>query len=651
MMRRALVAAALLAFITTTPAGATTLPAGFTETLITNSVVAATSMAIAPDGRIFVLEQGGAIRIIQNGVLLGTPFATINVNAALERGLLGLAFDPNFASNQFVYIYYTAPSPAPHNRVSRLTANGNVAVAGSELQLLNLPNLSSAENHNGGALHFAPDGTLFIGVGDNANAALAPSLTSTMGKMLRINSNGTIPSNNPFFSQTTGINQSIWAIGFRNPFTFSFQPGTGRLFINDVGNLTWEEINNGVAGANYGWGPALNDGDPTAFHRYGNATVVIPGTDAACAITGGTFYNPPTANFPAAYVGKYFFSDYCGEWIRSIDPTNAASITNFATGLGTFGSVVDLDVAADGSLYYLARADSSVYRIRYTATPTPTARPTATSTSRPTATATTRPRATATATMTPPPDGCAIGATCEAETAARGGGVLVSALHAGYTGAGFADYQGNGTGFVEWTVNVPSAGTYTLNIRYANGGTGDRPMAIAVNGTTVVSSMSFPVTGWTSWTVRTQSVSLPAGVVRIRATELPNGPNVDNLVVTAGATPTATVRPRVTPTNTATPTSTTRPRATPTFTPTVRGLPTPTFTATPPRATPTTPRATPTTPRATPTSGTTPAWAPNTFYAVNAMVTYGGATYRCQQAHTSQVGWEPPNVPALWVRQ
>jgi hypothetical protein len=240
---------------------------------------------------------------------------------------------------------------------------------------------------------------------------------------------------------------------------------------------------------------------------------------------------------------------------------------------------------------------------RATATATTRPRATATATSRATATATVRPRATATT-----PAGCAIGAACQAETALLGGGVVVSTLHAGYTGTGFADYQGNGTGYVEWTVSVPSAGTYSLGFRYANGGTGDRPMAIAVNGTTVSSSLSFPVTGWTTWTVRSLSASLPAGSVRIRATELPNGPNVDSLTVTGGATPTPTAAPRATATATSAP-------------------------------------------RATPTTGGAGAWAPNVSYAVGNLATYGGVTYRCIQAHTSQVGWEPPNTPSLWTLQ
>src|SRR5205823_6118401 len=113
--------------------------------------------------------------------------------------------------------------------------------------------LSAATNHNGGATHFGPDGKLWIAVGENANGANSQTLTNLLGKMLRINSDGTIPTDNPFYNTATGQNRAIWALGLRNPYTFTFQPGTGRMHINDVGQNTWEEIDVGVAGANYGW--------------------------------------------------------------------------------------------------------------------------------------------------------------------------------------------------------------------------------------------------------------------------------------------------------------------------------------------------------------------------------------------------------------
>jgi glucose/arabinose dehydrogenase len=231
---------------------AATLPAGFSETLVANGLSSPTSMDFAPDGRLFVCLQGGQLRVIKNGSLLPAPFVSLTVNSSGERGLLGVAFDPNFATNNFVYVYYTAPTPSIHNRVSRFTANGDVAVAGSELVLLDLENLS-ATNHNGGAIHFGPDGKLYVAVGENAVPSNSQTLTNRLGKVLRINSDGSIPSDNPFFNTATGVNRSIWALGLRNPFTFAFQPGTGRLFINDVGQNAWEEINDGIAGSNYGW--------------------------------------------------------------------------------------------------------------------------------------------------------------------------------------------------------------------------------------------------------------------------------------------------------------------------------------------------------------------------------------------------------------
>jgi glucose/arabinose dehydrogenase len=344
---------------------AATVPAGFADEVVASGIASPTAMAFAPDGRLFVCQQGGQLRVIKNGALLATPFLSVTVNSSGERGLLGVAFDPSFATNGFVYVYYTATGPTIHNRVSRFTANGDVAVPGSETVLMDLETLS-ATNHNGGAIHFGPDGKLYVAVGENAVGNNAQILTNRLGKMLRVNADGTIPSDNPFFSSATGDNRSIWALGLRNPFTFAFQPGTGRMFINDVGQATWEEINDGIAAANYGW--PITEGatsDPrfrAPIHAYSSAS------GAECAITGGAFYNPSTPQFPASYVGKYFFADYCGNWIRVFDPATS-SVQNFASALS---SPVDLHVGADGLLYYLMRGNTGlVGRIRSTASQAP----------------------------------------------------------------------------------------------------------------------------------------------------------------------------------------------------------------------------------------------------------------------------------------
>jgi glucose/arabinose dehydrogenase len=339
---------------------AITLPTGFTDETFVSGLSSPTAMAFAPDGRLFVCQQGGQLRVVKNGALLTTPFSTVTVNSSGERGLLGVAFDPNFATNQFVYVYYTATSPAVHNRISRFTAGGDVAVAGSELVLMDLDNLSSATNHNGGALHFGPDGKLYVAVGENANRDNAQTLANRLGKMLRLNADGSIPSDNPFFGTATGANRAIWSLGLRNPFTFSFQPGTGRMFINDVGENTWEEINDGVVGSNYGW--PITEG-ATTDPRFRAPLLVYQhgsGDTNGCAITGGTFYNPSSVQFPTSYVGKYFFADYCNNWIRVFDPA-AGTAQAFATAVS---APVDLQVGSDGLLYYLARGANAVGRIR-----------------------------------------------------------------------------------------------------------------------------------------------------------------------------------------------------------------------------------------------------------------------------------------------
>ena len=171
--------AALLVGLGCFELGGATLPAGFTESQFGSNLNAtATAMAFAPDGRLFICQQNGQLRIIKNGALLTTPFVSLPVDSSGERGLLGVTFDPNFSSNQFVYVYYTTNTAPIHNRISRFTANGDVAAAGSEVVLVDLDNLSSASNHNGGAIHFGPDGKLYAGVGENANAANAQTLNN-----------------------------------------------------------------------------------------------------------------------------------------------------------------------------------------------------------------------------------------------------------------------------------------------------------------------------------------------------------------------------------------------------------------------------------------------------------------------------------------
>ena len=352
------------------------LPPGFTETQITgNGLSNPTAMALHPDGRIFVCQQTGELRVIKNGVVLPTPFVNLPVNAVGERGLLGIAFDPNYATNRFVYVYYTATTPAIHNRVSRFTAditNQDVATPGSEVIILDLENLS-ATNHNGGAIHFGPDGKLYIATGENAIPSNAQSLANRLGKILRINSDGSIPEDNPtsfpnITGSPTGVNRAIWAVGLRNPFTFSFQQGTGRMRINDVGQNTWEEINAGAAGANFGWptceGACSTAGMTNPVYQYSSAA------GAPCAITGGAFYNPATQTFPAEYIGKYFFADFCAGWIKTIDPLNPPATGAAVDAFTNINLPVDIQVANDGNLYYLARGANALFRVQYNGGPT-----------------------------------------------------------------------------------------------------------------------------------------------------------------------------------------------------------------------------------------------------------------------------------------
>ena len=333
-------------------------PAGFTlnESWITG-LTSATAFAQAPDGRLFVALQGGDLRVVKTGALLATPFVHLNVDSAGERGLIGVALHPNFASNRFVYVYYTRINGgARNNRVSRFIASGDV-VGSAEQVLVDLPNLSSATNHNGGAMHFGNDGKLYVAVGDNANSANAPDLNSLFGKMLRFNDDGSIPGDNPFCTTAGTLRCAIWARGLRNPFTFAVRPSDGRIHINDVGASMWEEINLGVPGANYGWpateGPTTAAGVTGPLFAYDHTAEATgpAGFFNGCAITGGTFY-PTSGAFPAAYRGSYYFTDFCTPMVGRVDLANGNAA--YAFGRVT-GWPVGMLSGLDGALYVLTQ--------------------------------------------------------------------------------------------------------------------------------------------------------------------------------------------------------------------------------------------------------------------------------------------------------
>lgn len=347
----------------------------FSSVLVANNLSNPSAMVCAPDGRIFICEQTGKLRVFKNGALLPTEALSLNVDLTsdgtyTERGLLGITLDPNFKTNGYVYLYYTTESGGKHNRVSRFMMHGDVAMS-EETIILDLDPLSGAINHNGGAMNFGKDGKLYIAVGDNKTSENAQNLDTHHGKILRINPDGSAPTDNPFYSATASEQKKrVWSYGVRNPFTFDVHPTTGQILLNEVGQDMWEEIDDAtLPGKNYGW--------PTAEGMSTNANFTNPiytyshtGTTdtTGCAITGGTFFTPDSSNYPTKYRNMYFYMDYCGNWMNALN-TTTGKITKFYKGLA--GSPVVVDMGIDGNLYYLSRDNSSIYKIVYSGSAEP----------------------------------------------------------------------------------------------------------------------------------------------------------------------------------------------------------------------------------------------------------------------------------------
>lgn len=406
-----------------------TPPAGFTDQLVASVVNVPTSLAFTPDGRILVTDKDGRLRVVSNALLSGaTPAVSVALDMSQtnrvcnnsERGLLGVAVDPAFGSgaNRYIYLYYTYnkfnqtasncnsnTSSIPVNRVGRfvLQDNNTVALASETLLIDNIP--SNNANHNAGDLQFGKDGYLYISVGDGGcdihflgdtskcggNNAAARDPSYLLGKILRIKPDGGIPDDNPFRASgvacaLTGRNtqakpcQETFAVGLRNPFRIAMDPGASgtRFFINDVGQDLWEEIDEGAAGADYGWNscegnhlrnqsgacPAGNGYTGAVFdYRHGTTSGIFVGCNS---ITGGAFV--PAGVWPAAYSGAYIFGDYgCGK-LYSLSPAGAgASASEFVSGAGGVTALAFGPYNGTQALYYTTfNGGGQLRRVVYT---------------------------------------------------------------------------------------------------------------------------------------------------------------------------------------------------------------------------------------------------------------------------------------------
>lgn len=385
------------------------LPQGFTRELVVSGVHHPTAFVSLPDGRLLIAEKPGLIRVFKDGVLQRTPLLDIRdrVSPYSDRGLLGFTVDPDFARNGYLYLLYTYEDDAANPRASktarlaRYTATGDAASPESEFVLLGTQVGSSCSlfpagadcipsdgsSHSVGDLKFAPDGTLFVSVGDAArfdsvdeNALRAQDLDSLAGKILRITPTGQGVPSNPFWNGDAHANRSkVWSYGLRNPYRFNLRPGTLIPYVGDVGWNSWEEINVARPGSNLGWpcyeGSARQPGyEPLercqALYAQGLSAVTMPlhawGRRVGRTATGGAFLTGSA--YPVAYRGAYFFGDFAAGWINFLrvdenDELIPGSVETFAT---EEEGLVDLEIGPGDELYVISIHAGELRRFRYT---------------------------------------------------------------------------------------------------------------------------------------------------------------------------------------------------------------------------------------------------------------------------------------------
>jgi hypothetical protein len=334
-------------------------------------------MLTAPvgDARLFIAERAGVIRIYSGGAFLPTPFLDISsrVRTDGEQGLLGLAFAPDYATSGRFFVSYSNLSGDNVVASYTVSANPDVANPGSAQLRLTVP--QPQDNHNGGHIAFGPDGYLYVARGDGGGSGdpdgYGQRRDELLGSILRIDVSDatgyTVPPTNPFVGQPA-IRAEIWSYGLRNPWRFSFDRSTGDLYIGDVGQNAWEEVNvvsassGGGRGVNFGWN--ITEGthcfEPATGCDTSGLTLPVVEYDHSegCSVTGGYVYRG--AAIPTLQ-GTYLYSDYCGAWIRSFRFSGGAATDQQDTGMDVGTVVQSFGEDAAGELYVLT--SGSIYRI------------------------------------------------------------------------------------------------------------------------------------------------------------------------------------------------------------------------------------------------------------------------------------------------
>jgi glucose/arabinose dehydrogenase len=338
--------------------------------------------------RLFILEQDGLIKIIKNGTLLPTPFLDVSslISSGGERGLLGLAFHPDYALNGYFYINYTDTGGDTKVRRCKVSSDPDIAEPDSLVTILSID--QPYPNHNGGMIAFGPnDGYLYIGMGDGGSAGdpgdRAQTPTTLLGKMLRIDVDGgfpyAIPSTNPYFNDPDTL-EEIWALGVRNPWRYSFDSETGDMYMGDVGQNEWEEINfqpgSSSGGENYGWRlkEATHCYDPPTNCDPGGLTDPITEYDHGpeCSITGGYVYRG--CAIPDLQ-GTYFYADYCSNKIwsfrydGSIITDSMERTSELVPPEGSYAGIVSFAEDDLGELYIIDQGRDAIYKIVPVETP------------------------------------------------------------------------------------------------------------------------------------------------------------------------------------------------------------------------------------------------------------------------------------------